>query len=146
MEYFLCRALEVCRLSQSEIEKLHEHEKSDRILKKYDASKGTFGEMQMKIPRCLMPHEIQSMFNKPLLKESYLIPEDQTLQSVHFNRLRNEFRAIDLIPKGGDFSAQNIEAIHFFDESVIHASNALKVDLVFRGKEKKGRLSSSFDE
>lgn len=146
MEYYLCRALEVCRLNQTELEKLHVYEKSGSVLKKYDASKGTFGEIRSKSQRCLMPHEIQSMFNKPLAKESYLIPEDATFQSVHFNRLRNEFRANDLIPKGGDFPAHNVEAVHSFDESVIQASNALKVDLVFRGKEKKSRLSSSFDE
>lgn len=141
MEYYLCRAMEVCRLSEEQLSSLHLHESSERVVKDFNPKLGTFASVEYKSSRCLMPYEIQSKFKLPLLKEVYLIPENDNAQSSHNQRLRNEFRSLELIPKGGDLSTLDVERVHSFDKSIREFNNQMKIDLVYRGGRERKRMS-----
>lgn len=126
MEYFLCRALEVCRVGHEELIKLHVHEKN--------------------IGRCLLPAEIQDILALAPLKEHYQIPDHDPSQSAHNQRLRGEFRINGLIPKHGDFVLTEIGDIHNFDERVRIINDDLKINLTFRStKGARKKISEEFE-
>jgi len=134
--------MEVCRLSEDVLSRLHAHELSERYLQDYDSLTGTFKKNEKKEVRCLMPFEIQEMFNLPPLKQVYMIPEVEAEQSSHNQRLRNEFRLAGLVENGRDLSVVNVLEVHAFDRKAKEANDALKIDLVFRGsKTTKGKFS-----
>lgn len=126
MEYYLCRALESCRLTEEQLYKLHAHEKKERV------------------KRCLNPFEIQEIFGLNSLKEHYRIPVNDSAQSGHNQKLRGIFRNKNLIPVNGDFSVMQIDEIHAFDEKV-RSDPTLDIALFF-GIEKKSFVSSLENE
>lgn len=145
MEYYLCRAMEVCRLSEDQLNRLHTHEASERLVKNFNPALGTYEQIENRGQRCLMPYEIQARFNLPTLKEVYLIPEDDAAQSTHNQRLRGDMRKFDLVPIV-DLSTLNVEKVHDFDFKVKKLNDELKLDFVYRGgKSKKQRISSDLD-
>lgn len=113
VELYLTRAYDVCRINEEDLIKLQTKESN--------------------IGRALLPHEIQGLFALPLIKEAYQIPEHESSQSSHNQRLRGEFRTNGLIPKFEDFNLNELEKIHEWDHRVRVASNDLKVNLTFQG-------------
>ncbi len=126
MEYIISRAYDVCRLSYENLIKLQIKEKN--------------------IKRGLIASEIQAIFSLPLIKQAYLIPDNESAQSIQNQRLRNDFKAVGLIPLGGDISITDLEAIHRFDELVRAANDDLRIDLVFSMAKVKRKLSDQIDE
>lgn len=142
MENYLVRAMEVSRLSPTQLDKLHRFEKSIQSLRGLDQRTNTYQTIVNREPRCLYPQEIQGGFGLGPLKEHYGIPADNdTAQSAHAQRLRGEFRAAGLMPVRGDINLCNIEEVHLFDESIRScASINFHFDLATVGK-KSRRLS-----
>ncbi len=120
MEYFLCRAMEIGRLSSDQIDLLHIIEKES----------------------LLMPHEIQNRFGVPPLKENYQIPpEDLTGQAQHNQRLRGDFRRAGIYPESGDLP-RDLKIVHAFDAKVNEALIENKINLFYMGgKSAKKRFS-----
>lgn len=144
MEYYLVRAMEVCRLSQSQSARLHAHEASDRISRDFDPILGTYKETAVRGMRCLMPYEIQEKFGLPTLKEAYGIPEDDQDQAKHNQRLRKDFAKNDIFPKGGDLSTMRVREVHDFDLLVRSLNDQMKIDLCYRGgRQNKSRISEN---
>jgi len=115
MEYFLCRAMEIGRLSSDQIDWLQLNEK-----------KGW------------MPYEIQARFGVPLLKEHYQIPpDDLNAQAVHNQRLRGDFRRAGLFPDGGDISVSDLKRLHEFDRKVLDALTSNIINLFYMGPNAK---------
>lgn len=118
MEYFLCRAMEVARMSLQQLDQLHHHERKV----------------------CLMPHEIQHLFGLPPLRDVYLIPEDEAAQARHNQRLRARFRELKLHPPGGDLSICDGEAVHRFDKRFRFELEQGNLDLVYSAGGRRSRL------
>lgn len=76
MEYYTVRAMEIWRSLPDEIEQLHRHEVTDRKGVGYDPSTQTVSGFERRSPRCLMPFEIQSVFNRPPLKAYFEWPHN----------------------------------------------------------------------
>lgn len=143
MEYYLCRAMEVARLSMDQLFQLQAHEKKDRRIVEFDPLSGETLKVNEKSTRCLMPYEIQEMFKLPTLKETWNIPSVETLQEQHNINLRKQFRERGMIPRGGDFNLTNTADIHDFDERVKHEINNSNLDFICHVGSSKRRLSDS---
>lgn len=112
MEYFLCRAMEIGRLTTDQIWLLQEREKKC----------------------CWMPYQIQDFFKLPVLKEHYQIPtDDLTAEANHNQRLRSEFRKSGIYPKYGDIHEGDPEEAHLFDDQVLEALKLNKINLFYMG-------------
>lgn len=118
MEYYLCRALEVARLDDSQLALLHKHEKSVESKRGYDYQTQTYESVNPRAPRALTPFEIQQMFNLPTLKEHYCIPSDENTLSVHMDLVRKQLRAKNLVPLSGELSSFEVEKVHNFDANI----------------------------
>lgn len=128
MEYILCRAMEICRLNEEQYVQLKNKESN--------------------VGRCLYPSEIQQIFNLPLLKEVYQIPELEVPQAVHNQRLKSEFRAKGLIPiPTGDLDVYQTHYVHLWDRKVKEFHDHMQLDLMFRSsRATKKRLSDQIEE
>lgn len=112
MEYYLCRAMEVCRLNEEQLIQLYTKEKNTR--------------------RGLNPCEIQELFKLPTLKEHYGIPpENDNAQANYNQKLRIKFRECELRPGGEDLSYGDLEKLKEFDSKVRRAFDELKLDFQF---------------
>lgn len=141
MEEYLCRAMEVARLTDIELERLQEHEKRERVLSVY------MGE-PMKIRKILRPFEIQMALKLCTLKEQYGIPEsDDSSQAEHNKRLRKELKDLNLTPKHGDFSVMDVIQIHPWDWKVREAVKAGKISFYYQsGGMGKKRLAVQYED
>ncbi len=127
MEYYLCRAMEVCRLSGEQLARLHVAENN--------------------IKRGLYPFEIQALFKLCTLKEHYGIPPDNEIaQANHDQKLRVQFRRLKLIPLGEDLVLTKIDALKKFDLSVIRQSEDLALDLTFHARNQNRRSIETFQD
>ena len=138
MEYYLCRAMEVCRLSEDQLYWLHNHEIKSRLIQEIDPITLEPTKFKGRDKRCLFPWEIQECFDLPTLKEVYGIPDNDVAQSGHNQRLRGMFRKKGLIPIGGDLVITDVETIHAFDEKV-RLDPELDLQFRYTGEGKKGR-------
>lgn len=145
MEFYLCRAMEVARLLPDQVERLHAHELSNRQMIEYDPTTETCKEFALRKIRCLMPYEIQDAFHLPPLREHYRIPGKDSDQAGHNQRLRLEFRKLDLVPKGGELSALDPFDVHAFDVKVRSAVMLGKINFAFQGGG-RGRTRDEFDD
>ena len=123
MEYYLVRAMEVSRLSSPKLDTLHQKEIS--------------------LNRCLMPTEIQTVFGLPTLKETWQIPEIETVQASHAMKLRSKFRELDLSPKFGDLSVTDPESVHNFDLKVMRLVENGELDLICSMPTSRSRVADS---
>lgn len=140
MEYYLCRAMEVCRLTEEQLQKLQQHELKERFFEEWDQKTQTFGKATTRSIRCLYPFEIQECFKLPTLKEQYGIPEVEAAASAHNQRLRLEFKKHELAPKF-DLSVLNVSAIHSFDYLIREADGKGLLNLHYQGGSTKRRLT-----
>jgi len=140
MEYYLCRAFEIGRLTLDQVSKLQEFEKKDRILEDYDYRTESFGRIRNKPCRCLLPFEIQQMFNLPPLKDFYGIPDEASEQAKHMQRIRDDFKKNNLGPKY-DLSTLDIFTAHVFDQTVLNALQDCRLNFHYVGS-KKGRRAT----
>ena len=125
MEFFICRALEVGRLTEEQLIKLETHERN--------------------IHRCLTPPEIQESLNLPTLKEAYQIPEHEVSQSQYNMQIRSKLRANYLVPNFGDFSISDVEKIHAYDKNVKALTDTLALEFTFQGGKSKRRISEDLE-
>lgn len=141
MEYYLCRAMEIARLTESQLQDLQEHEKKERILKDFDQLTGEYRKNQIRERRCSMPYEIQAMFSLVPLKEIWCIPfDDLSAQAAHSSRLRGELKKI--IAPLSDLPVVNVKDIHDFDIKIRNMFNSGEVDFVYSGgKKERKRLT-----
>lgn len=125
VEYYLCRAMEVARLTDEQLARLQAHEKKPRVGREWDTKTQDFKTFEDRIVRCLNPWEIQSCLGLPTLKEHWAIPDNDMALAMHNQRLRNQLRNAEmgggekknLVPLR-DFSIlgiENVEAVHRFD-------------------------------
>ena len=127
MEYYLCRAMEVCRLDHEQMIQLHVKERN--------------------IERGLNPYEIQEIFKLPTLKEHYGIPQDNdSAQANHNQKLRMKFRELGLKPQHGDLAYGDLRALEDFDFKVRKAHDELSLDLQFSLGKVGRRNIHQFDE
>lgn len=124
MEYYLCRAMEVGRLSPVQLDRLHNQEQK----------------------KCLFPFEIQSLFNLSTLKQIWGIPNNDISQDLHNQRLRLDFKKINLVPAMGDLSVLDTSAVHDFDIRVRHEMEQGNLNLSCNIGGGKKRLKDSVDE
>lgn len=121
MEYALTRAMEVCRLNLEQIARLEARERA--------------------LNRCLMPLEIQNVFQLDPLKITYEIPEDDSEMAKHSQRIRKEFYQHKIYPIFQSVSALDIDEIHKFDDIVRKlVVDEMQFELRFMGREAKTRL------
>lgn len=126
MEYYLCRAMEVCKLTEGQLAALHE----------YEELKG----------RCLFPYEIQGKFNVPTSAQFYELSSDPGEQSSHNQNLRNQFRQHGLFVNGEDLSATVVKPVHDFDRVVRNLHQKLAIDFTYRGaKSSRKRVLDNFE-
>lgn len=144
MEYHLCRAMEICRLTEDQLFNLHEHEAKERIFEEWDQRTQTFGKSRDKATRGLMPFEIQELFKLSPLKEHYSIPENDIAQSVHNQRLRLELKGLGLAPKF-DLVISDVPTIHAFDTSIREADKQGKLNLHYQGPKARNRMIEQVD-
>ena len=144
MEYYLCRGMELARLSQDQLYKLHEHEKSERTIIEYDPMMG-IGKTMPKDSRALMPYEIQQIFNLPPLKETWQIPDRDPQQAEHSARLRKDFRSHGLLPEYGDLKTGRVDVVHEWDDKFLSVFERGAIDLIYHGQRKRGKLSDDID-
>lgn len=138
MEFYIGRAMEVCRLSEDQVFLLHEHEKKSLLNLDLNPDGGVDPEkVRTKMIRCLLPFEIQSCFNLHTLKEHYGIPIHEASQAAFAQKLRHTFRVKGLIPEGGDFSVNDLDRIHAFDLAV-RSDPMIDLAFQFDGKNMKG--------
>lgn len=135
--------MEVARLSSDQLERLHEHESKDRIFEDYDQRTNTFAKSTVRQRRSLMPFEIQEIFKLCSLKVKYQVPEVDTAQSAHNQRLRMAMKSLGIAPDY-DLSVLNVDAVHAFDRSVISAVESGKLqfhaEMASRGRRLKEQL------
>ncbi len=142
MEFYLCRAMEVARLLESDLERLHAHEEKERIFREWDTQTQTFGKPENRIRRALFPSEIQECFKIPTLKDIWGIPETDQAQQAHAHRIRTELRALELSPKH-DFLVMSVDEVHAFDKRVAKAVSEGKINFSYQGGPGRGRLRDS---
>lgn len=127
MEYNVARAMEICRLDLGQMFQLHERE----------VVKG----------RCFLPNEIQTLFNLPGLKVTYEIPEIESSQSAHNQRIRNEFNQHKIYPEFFYLQSLNPQDVHRFDNTVRKlVVDEMKFELRHMGGERRGRLKNVVGE
>ena len=132
MEEYLCRAMEVARLTDSELERLQNHEKKDRVLKEFDPITNTFKKQELRIRKILRPFEIQECLKLCTLKEQYGIPVDDDFhQNMHNQRLRKEMKDLKLTPLY-DFHVHEVDKIHPWDWEVKEAVKAGKISFYYQ--------------
>lgn len=122
MEYAICRAKEVKRLSYE----------NHIGLKVYERNAN----------RCLMPWEIQERFNLPPLKLTYMIPEIEATQASHNARIKSRLYELGIFPKYLYLSALDPETAQRFDEVIDKAD----IDFVYSGGSKKGKFRDQLEE
>lgn len=125
VEYVISRAYDVCRLTEEDWLKLQVKEKN--------------------VGRGLLPSEIQEIFALPLIKEAYQIPENESGQSSHNQRLRSEFRNAGILPRDGDLSVTDLQGLHKFDVLARIASDDLRVNLTYSGAKAKRRVTDDLE-
>lgn len=140
MEYYLCRAMEVSRLTEEQLRSLQSYEKKERYFTEWDERTQTFGKATDRKVRCLYPHEIQDCFKLCTLKEHYGMPEVEAAQSVHNQRLRVEFKKNHFSPKF-DLMIMDISNVHEFDDVIREADRKGLLNLHYQGGVTKRRVT-----
>jgi flagellar motor component MotA len=121
MLYPIARSFEIMRLTPQQIFALETDEKN----------RG----------RCFMPHEIQMIFHLPELKVTFCIPEIETAQATHIQRIVGDFYRGHLFPKYEKMGALDVETVHAFDDDLMKAG----IEFVYSGGSKR-RLRDQLDD
>lgn len=144
MEYYLCRAMEVARLTEDEFIRLQNHEKKGRYFKDWDNLNQTFGNPVDRTKRTLMPFEIQDCLKLKSSREIWGVPDHEQAQSAHSQRLRSRLDALKIAPKH-DFHNSQVDLIHEFDSKVRDSVAGGEIDFAFQytGSNSRGRVKDS---
>jgi hypothetical protein len=120
MDFLSVRAIEVARLTEDQLNQLHEHEK-----KRGFASANS---------------DIQKNFQLSTLKAHYGIPDHPESMSLHAARIKQVIRDAKLWRIEGDSSvfSGDLDAIHSFDWGVWN--RRFNLDFSYQGPVKRGRL------
>lgn len=116
MEYYLCRAIEVVRLSNEQLMQLQMKERN--------------------LKRVLYPFEIQECFKLPTLKETWEIPNDDQAMTSHNNKLRKELKGLGFAPIY-DFVSSDVDLIHEYDMKIKNST----IDFLYSRTSKRVRDS-----
>ncbi len=124
MEFYLCRALEIARLTAEQLSVLHEAE-----------TKKGLG--------CLAPSGIQSTFGLTTLKEHYKVPVGgkaaERLAAAHWLRcaglLADRQYLSGFMPPAVVLQEGNIEAVHLFDSRIFQAVLGGKLTFMYGADE-----------
>lgn len=87
----------------------------------------------------LRPFEIQSALKLPNLHEQYGIPDDESIEIRHRNRVRTDISQYNIHPKF-DFKATDLEGIHKFDSDVKGLVKSGSLSFYYQSS-KKSRIS-----
>lgn len=145
MEFYLARAHDIARLEPVQIELLHSFELKDSIGVNWNRQTGTHAVFVKRTPRCLLAHEIQEGFRIPSIKDHFQIPEDDSFQSMHVQRIRSRMKELNLVPLK-PLIPLAVEATHLFDESLRGVVDELKIDFMFQGRSPGRRLKDRLAE
>jgi hypothetical protein len=116
----VARAMEVARLSPTELSELHRIENA--------------------MGRCLIPGEIQERFRLSSLKVAWRIPNLPSQQRRHSSRILTALHAHGCFDNnGGSVNLANVSATHIFDAKVAALVREGQINFAYQGRSSKKR-------